>query len=474
MKLTPRSILPIALVLATVLAWTACTGTEAQSQAWPQHLVVGTVYSPTTFFIVRGDTMGYDYDRIVDLAQDKGIDVEFKVAPNLNTLIAMLKSGEIDMIAAQVPNSDNYRRQVINCGSINETSPVLVQHAGNEKVTDIAQLSGTDIYVEAHSNMESVLTQVNSQLGGTVNIHSLPEDSVSTDDLLDMVSSGEITYTIVDSDIAQFNTGYYDGIEVSIKMGSAQTSSWAVSLTNKWLADSIDAWCNSTNGRTYSKEALERYVKKSRFDENHPDLSNELPQIGSRRPTGSGWSPHYSGPAHPSGPISPSSFDQLFQRYGGSSAWDWRLLSAVTRVESNYNPNARSWAGARGLMQVMPGTARGHGVNPDMLYDPEVNVRLGAQILRELNKTFQNRIPDRNERLKFVLASYNAGAGHVLDAMALARKYGRNPQVWYGNVEEMLLWKSNQQYYNDPVCRYGYCRGRETVEYVKSVLSRYR
>lgn len=474
MKLTLRSILPVALLLATVLGWTACSGDATQSQAWPQHLVVGTVYSPTTFFILRGDTMGYDHDRIIDLAVDKGIDVEFKVAPNMNALIGMLNAGEIDIIAAQVPNSGNYQRQVINCGSINETRPVLVQHSGNARVTDMAQLAGSDIYVEAHSNLENVLTQVNSQLGGTVNIHSLPEDSVSTDDLLDMVSKGEITYTIVDSDIAQFNAARYDSIDVSLTMGSAQTSSWAVSLSNKWLADSIDAWCNSTNGRTYSKAALERYVKKSRVDESQPDLSNELPQIGSRRPAGERRLPHSSGPVHYSGPVSPSSFDQLFQRYGGSSAWDWHLLSAVARVESNYNPNAHSWAGARGLMQVMPGTARGHGVNPDMLYDPEVNVRLGAQILRELNKTFQNRIPDRNERLKFVLASYNAGAGHVLDAMALAAKYGRNPQVWYGNVEEMLLWKSNPQYYNDPVCRYGYCRGRETVGYVKSVLSRYR
>jgi len=473
MKLTPRSILAIALVLAIMLGWTACT-TGTQSQSWPQRLVVGTVYSPTTFFIVRGDTMGYDYDRICDLAKEKGIDVEFRVAPNLNSLIGMLSAGEVDVIAAQVPNSGNYRQKVINCGSINETRPVLVQHSGSNKVTDIAQLSGSDVYVEAHTSLEQVMTHVNSQLGGTVNVHALPEDSVSTDDLLDMVSQGKIPYTIVDSDIAQFNAAYYDSIDVSLTMGTAQTSSWAVSLTNKWLADSIDAWCNSSNGRTYSKAALERYMKKSRVNENEPDLSNELPQIGSRRPSGARWSPHYSGPVRSSGPVSPSSYDQLFQRYGGSSTWDWRLLSAVARVESNYNPNARSWAGARGLMQVMPGTARGHGVNPEMLYDPEVNVRLGAQILRELNKTFQGRVHDSNERLKFVLASYNAGAGHVLDAIALAQKYGRDPHVWYGNVEEMLLWKSNPQYYNDPVCKYGYCRGRETVNYVKSVLGRYR
>lgn len=470
---TRSNLLSLVFVLACLLGWCSCS-TPTTQHSWPNKLKVGTVYSPTTFFIIRGDTMGYDYDRINQLAQEKKIGIEIRVAPNINTLINMLNDGEIDVIAAQIPNSDNYRRQVINCGSINETQPVLVQHDNNEQLTDVSQLVGKEVYVEAHSNLERVISQVNSQLGGLIAIHPLPEDSVSTDDLLNMVAQGDISYTVVDSDVAQFSATYYDNIDVSLAMGASQTSSWAVSLNNKWLADSIDAWCNSTNGRTYSKTALERYFKKNRINDTHADLSNELPQIGSRRPSTSGYTPHYYRRAIPAGPLSPSTFDQLFQRYGSSSSWDWRLLSAVARIESNYNPHAQSWAGARGLMQVMPGTARGYGISPEALYDPEVSVRLAAQILRGLNNTFAKRIPNRNERLKFVIAAYNAGAGHVLDAMALAAKHGRDPNQWFGNVEEMLLWKSNPQYYNDPVCRYGYCRGRETVNYVKAVLGRYR
>ncbi len=467
-----------------VPAWTACHD-SAGAHPWPGQLVAGTVYSPTTFFILRGDTMGYDYDRMCQLAHDKNINIKFKVAPSLNSLIEMLANGDIDVIAAQVPNNDNYRRRVLNCGSINETHPVLVQRSGTTTVTDLGQLVGQDIYVEAHSSLENVMNQVNSQLGNLVNVHAIPEDSVSTDDLLDMVAQGTIPFTVVDSDIAAFNAARYDSIDVTLTMGSSLTSSWAVSLDNKWLADSIDTWCNSSNGRTYSKAALERYVKKSLADNSQPDLSNEIPRIGSRPKRHTGYSPRYNGPVgqssgdtgssgnHYTGPMGPSVFDKLFQRYGGRCGWDWRLLSAVARVESNYNPNAVSWAGARGLMQVMPGTARGHGVNPDRLYDPETCVRLSADILRGLDKTFASRIPERNERLKFVLAAYNAGTGHVLDAMALASKYGRNPGRWYGNVEEMLLWKSRPQYYNDPVCGYGYCRGRETVSYVRRVLSHY-
>lgn len=470
MKLLRSVILSVVVsLLAIVIA--SCSGSDGQSHSWPQRLVVGTLYSPTSFFILRGDTLGYDYDRICELAHDKGVEVQFRVAPNINALVAMLSAGEIDIIAAQVPNSSDYRRKVINCGSVNETRPVLVQMGGDSAVSDLTQLAGRDVYVEKGTNAESLMSQLNSQLGGMVVVHTVPDDSVSTDDMLDMVACGKIPFTVVDSDIAQFCGADYKDLDFSVNLGASQMSSWAVDLSNKWLADSIDAWSNSTNARAYSKATLERYVKRSRAGED--DLSDQLPHIGSRPYNHSGYSPHYTGPATPSRPLSPSSFDQLFHHYGGASGWDWRLLSAIARVESNYNPQAKSWAGARGLMQIMPGTARGYGVNPDMLFEPEVSVRVASRCLRDLDNTFRSRVPDRNERLKFVVAAYNSGAGHVLDAMALASKHGRDPKQWYGNVEDAMLWKSNPQYYNDPVCRFGYCRGRETTAYVRSVLSRY-
>ena len=87
---------------------------------------------------------------------------------------------------------------------------------------------------------------------------------------------------------------------------------------------------------------------------------------------------------------------------------------------------------------------------------------------------FRSRIDNSHERRKFILASYNAGAGHIIDAIELARKYDKNPQVWDGNVEEALLWKANPQFYNDSVCHFGYFRGKQTVAYVVDVEQRYQ
>ena len=77
------------------------------------------------------------------------------------------------------------------------------------------------------------------------------------------------------------------------------------------------------------------------------------------------------------------------------------------------------------------------------------------------------------DRIKFILAAYNAGSGHVTDAMALARKFELNPRVWEDNVAQAMLWEMDPEYYNDSVCNYGYCRGTEPVDYVVKVLNRY-
>ncbi len=152
---------------------------------------------------------------------------------------------------------------------------------------------------------------------------------------------------------------------------------------------------------------------------------------------------------------------------------DWRLLAAQGFHESHFDPTRVSWAGARGVMQIMPRTARAYGLLMADITDPEANIRTSTKIIRDLDKTLSRRVSDNQERLKFVIAAYNSGIAHVLDAIDLAKKYGKNPDIWDGNVESALLMKANPEYYTDPVCRAGYFRGRETVSYVKKVMDFY-
>ena len=166
-----------------------------------------------------------------------------------------------------------------------------------------------------------------------------------------------------------------------------------------------------------------------------------------------------------------SQYDGLFVRYATQVGWDWRLLAAMCWQESAFDPRAVSWAGARGLMQIMPRTAAGMNVRADDLFDAETNVATSARYIKYLQSQFSD-IRNPLERTKFVLASYNGGAHHVRDAMRLAQKNGRNQHLW-AHVGYYVLHLSEARYYRDPDVKYGYMIGSETYNYVNQIMDRW-
>ena len=170
------------------------------------------------------------------------------------------------------------------------------------------------------------------------------------------------------------------------------------------------------------------------------------------------------------GRISP--FDEIFKKEAKAINWDWRLLAAMAYHESRFDTTVVSWMGARGIMQLMPKTAAIFGLGMDSIAMPEPNVRAAVQSLSVIANSLVS-IEDSEEKLKFIIAAYNSGLGHVFDAIAIAKKYNKNPQIWYNEVEEAMNMKANPEYYNDEVCRFGYFRGRQTTTYVRDVMTLY-
>ncbi len=166
-----------------------------------------------------------------------------------------------------------------------------------------------------------------------------------------------------------------------------------------------------------------------------------------------------------------SQWDGLFIAHAPTAGWDWRLLAAQCYQESTFDPQAHSWAGACGLMQIMPRTADHLGLPQSKIYDPEANIAAAAKYIAELNGMFKD-IADRRERINFILASYNGGAFHIRDAMALTEKYGGNKYRW-ADVSRYVLLLQDAQYYRDPLVKHGYMRGSETVDYVARINQRY-
>lgn len=428
------------------------TETDTLSRALPDTLRVGTLYSPTSYFIYRGEPMGYDYSLVNDFARAKGMVIDLQVATSLNSLVRMLDSGQVDLLAYEIPVTTEYKDHIRPCGPETFTSQVLVQpkepKGGYPRITNVTQLVGRDVYVEKDSKYQYRLENINENLGGGINIHPIDRDTLITEDLIEMVSQDEIPLTIVDSDIARINKTYYPNLDISLEISFPQKASWGVAPDKAWLADSVNAWFDQDEPRKENAALLKRYF----------ELSKGMP-------------PSIMTLDLSKGKVSP--FDGLFRKYAGEAEIDWRLLAAQGFVESRFNPSAVSWAGARGVMQIMPGTGRQFGASPAQLADTETSIRLATKIYNLLDRSLASDVPDPMERRKFIMAAYNGGIAHVRDAIALAKKYGKNPQVWDGNVETALMMKSKPEYFNDPVCRYGYFRGTETTRYVKDVIGLY-
>ena len=169
-----------------------------------------------------------------------------------------------------------------------------------------------------------------------------------------------------------------------------------------------------------------------------------------------------------------SPYDKHFREAADTLGWDWKFLAAIAFTESRFDSTAVSGAGACGVMQVMPATLRGMGVPDSLHMETSYNIKAAAELLKSLDKLY-HRIPDFEERSNFILASYNAGSGHIGDAMNLAQKYGRPRYVWHQNVDSFLIFKSEPEYYTDSVCRNGsFNDWRQTLSFVKKVKRTWR
>lgn len=439
------------LGLAVGMAFMSCgkQGSDATAgHKLPDTLRVVTLYSPTSYFIYRDEPMGYDYTLVDSLARQKGMVLDLKVASSLSAAVSMLDSGKVDLIAYDVPITEHYLKYVIPCGPENYTTQVLVQPKvqGKAPITDVTELVGKEVYVEKDSKYLRRLQNLNDELGGGIEIREVDADSLITEDLITMVNDGKIPMTVVDSDIAKLNRTYYPGLDIDVPVSFAQRASWAVAPGKEWLADSIDSWFAQTSPQETNKELLKQFFEQSKYS---PTVRFDFSK----------------------GYI--SQYDNLFRKYAPTIGWDWRLMAAQAYQESKFKPNARSWVGARGLMQIMPATTRGYRTKVSQLNNPETSVKVATQLLDDLDGYLVKYVPNDKERLKFVIAAYNVGIAHVYDAIALAKKYGLDPQVWDDNVSKAILMKMNPRYYNDPVVKYGYCRGTETVNYVKNITNFY-
>lgn len=412
------------------------------------ELTIITLSSSTSYFIYKDEPMGYDYDLAKDFCDHYGLKLNVKVAENSTRLLEMLENGEGDLITSPISVQNELKDSILYCGLEQVSHQVLVQRTNKKDsmVTDVTQLIGKEVYIKHNTKYHKRLLNLDAELGNGIIIKDVEKDTVTVEDLIEMVAQKRIDYTVADEYIAKLNKTYYRNIDVSMALSFEQRSSWAVRKDTPELAKALDEWFADNSKTREYKSILKKYFELSK----QPDFdANVLVNL-------------------PKGSV--SLYDALFKKYAAVSGYDWHLLASVAYQESRFKPKVASWAGAVGLMGLMPRTAQVFGVSGDELKNPELSVKVGAELISKLDDMFA-KVPDFEQRLKFILAAYNGGNGHVTDAQALARKYNDNPYVWDGHVEKYIELKSKPEYYNDSVCKNGYLRGSEVVKYVKQVTA---
>lgn len=450
-----RKILLTCILLFTLLACKKVHTSQKDLNAHdlPQikasgELVVLTLYSSTSYFNYRGQEMGFQYELSEQFAKYLGLKLRVKVAKNIPELVSKLKKGEGDMIAYSLPVTKEMKDSLTYCGLKVITHQVVVQQDKGKKetLTDVTQLIGKDVYVKPGKYYDR-LVNLNKELGRGIKIHKVTNDSITVEDLIMQVSDGKIPYTICDNDLARLNATYYSNIDTKLSVSFDQRASWAVRNDCSLLEKAADNWYKkSVNSPDYTA-STKRYFELNKTMVHSPILSIKDGKI--------------------------SHFDRLFQKYSKDIDWDWRLLASLAYNESNFETRAVSWAGAKGLMQLMPATARAMGLSAGEEENPEESIKAAVKYIASINRSF-SMIPNKKERKNFILAAYNAGLGHIYDAMALAEKFGKSKFVWYDNVENYILLESNEEYFTDPICKNGYFRGIETYNFVRDINDRYK
>ena len=413
--------------------------------------------SSTGMFLYRGEPMGYEYELLSNFAESIDVELKFEIIPSLEEGFRKLNSGEGDILAYNLSVTKerqkfmdftiphNYVRQVLVQRKPDNWRDLKLHEIEKTLIRNPIDLIGKEVYVRKGSAYTSRLKHLAEEIGGDILIVEDFEE-LETEALIEMVADGTIKYTVADEDVALVNARYYPNLDVRTAISFPQQIAWGVRKNSPQFLDTLNSWIGKMKMTNEYYALYDKYFKSTR--KSRDMVQSDFFSKNSER-------------------ISP--YDSLIKVYAKKLNWDWHLLAAQISKESRFDPEAKSWVGAKGLMQVMPKTAKSYGIRN--LYDPTQNLKAGIRHLLWLQEVWKD-IEDKSERAKFVLASYNVGQGHVQDAVRLTIKYGGNPNVW-NEVAEYLKLKSKKKYFNDSVVQFGYCRGDEPVDYVSDILYRF-
>lgn len=412
-----------------------------------------TRYGPDTYFLHRGMDAGFEFELLHAFTREHNLLLEVEIMGFGDDPMTFLNSGQGDVIAmglAASPHRTNgalFTHPYLLTDRFMVYSPHLEEQPDSlavlaEKHIPITLLPGSDAAYHLVQIRENGISLTFDPLTG----------NADQDLIYRMLSDGRALAAVSNSFSYQKAAGLYPGLARGPVIAENDSIAWAVRSNAPELEQELSRYLQkhfriTETGEAGYSSAFLNVLKRHYFEES--------PQL----------SAYYDTTAAEQGGMLFSPYSGLVQSTADSIGIDPLLLTAVIAQESSFNPGSKSFAGAVGLMQILPRYSEN---DYPMLYDPETNIREGATILKgHLN---HYAYLDSLDQMKFALATYNAGIGHMVDARRLVMEQNRNPNDWPSTANALMMLMERRHFER---AEHGYVRGRETVQYVDRVISRY-
>ncbi len=426
---------PIGPSLLLFLAFSGCQ-THSRLEPIERELVVLTRMAPTTYYEDQnGNPAGPEYDLVKVFARARDVPVRFQIVDTIDEILQKLEQGEADLAAAGLTLTESRSDRFQAGPAYQEVSEICVCSKASE-VDSPAELVGVRLAIGKESSYEETLQNLKS----TIPDLKWTTRELSTEQLLQKVWEEQIDCTIADSNIVDINQRYFPEIERAFSIGSKRSLVWYMPQGSPVPSEELDRWFETLRQSGRLSDILNRYY--GHIDEfDYYDTRVFLDRMESRL----------------------EKFEPLFRKAASDAGFPWQLIAAIAYQESQWNPEATSPTGVRGLFMLTRSTARALGVANRL--DAEQSALGGVRYLRQL---FQ-RIPSfiqSPDRLWMALAAYNVGFSHLQDARRLAIDLDRNPNRWF-SLKEVLPHLTQKKYYRR--LRHGYARGHEPVLFVERI-----